>query len=131
MKILIIEDNPQNMKLASDILKMSGYTVLQAIDAISGLNLVKEDKPDLILMDIQLPGMDGLAATARLRADPETAAIPVIALTAFAMKGDREKMLAAGCDDYISKPVRYKEFQVKIEEWQEKIFNAQKKKSDQ
>ncbi len=117
MKILIIEDNPQNMKLFRGILEKSGYTVLQAVEAKSGLDLAGQEKPDLILMDIQLPGMDGLTATGKLRADPETAAIPVIALTAFAMKGDREKMLAAGCDDYVSKPIRYKEFLATVEKW--------------
>lgn len=110
MKILIVEDNPANMKLASDLLKMKGYRVIQAMEADSGITMAKTEMPDLILMDIQLPGMDGLEATRILKANPETAAIPVVALTAFAMKGDEEKMLEAGCDGYIAKPIRYKEF---------------------
>jgi len=110
MKILIVEDNPTNMKLASSLLKKDGYEVLEAADAESGISSAKANSPDLILMDIQLPGMDGLTATGILKKDPLTKDIPVIALTAFAMKGDERKMLAAGCDGYIAKPIRYKEF---------------------
>lgn len=116
-KILIIEDNPQNMKLACGVLEKSGHTVLQAVEATTGIELARQEKPDLVLMDIQLPGMDGLVATGLLRQNPDTAEIPIIALTAFAMKGDREKALAAGCDDYISKPIRYKEFLATVESW--------------
>jgi len=110
MKVLVIEDNPANMKLAVSLLVRENYDVLQAVDALGGIAVAKEVLPDLILMDIQLPGMDGLAATRLLKADPATRHISVVALTAFAMKGDEEKMLAAGCDGYISKPIRYKEF---------------------
>ncbi|MDT8375459.1 MAG: response regulator [Mariprofundaceae bacterium] len=110
MKILIVEDNPANMKLASNLLKKNGYEVLKAVDAETGIDIARKQLPDLILMDIQLPGMDGLAATGILKEDPATMNIPVIALTAFAMKGDEEKMLGAGCDGYIPKPIRYKEF---------------------
>ncbi len=108
-RILIIEDNPANMKLASLLLLNAGHTVLCATDAESGLTLARADQPDLILMDIQLPGMDGLAATALLKKDAITAAIPIIALTAMAMKEDQEKTRAAGCDAYIAKPLRYQE----------------------
>ena len=108
-RVLIIEDNPANMKLASLLLRNAGHTVLCAADAEAGLTLARADQPDLILMDIQLPDMDGLAATALLKQDPATAAIPVIALTAMAMKEDREKTKAAGCDAYIAKPLRYRE----------------------
>ena len=108
-RILIIEDNPANMKLASLLLLNAGHTVLCAIDAETGLTLARADQPDLILMDIQLPGMDGLAATALLKKDATTAAIPIIALTAMAMKEDQEKTRAAGCDAYIAKPLRYQE----------------------
>ena len=107
--ILIIEDNPANMKLASLLLLNAGHTVLCATDAETGLTLARADQPDLILMDIQLPGMDGLAATALLKKDAITAAIPIIALTAMAMKEDQEKTRAAGCDAYIAKPLRYQE----------------------
>ena len=108
-RILIIEDNPANMKLVSLLLLNAGHTVLCATDAEIGLTLARANQPDLILMDIQLPGMDGLAATALLKKDAITAAIPIIALTAMAMKEDQEKTRAAGCDAYIAKPLRYQE----------------------
>jgi two-component system, cell cycle response regulator DivK len=106
-RVLVIEDNAANMKLASLLLQSAGHVVLCAADAEAGLGMARADPPDLILMDIQLPGMDGLAATALLKRDPATAAIPVIALTALAMKDDKEKALVAGCDAYIAKPLRY------------------------
>ena len=109
-RILVIEDNPANMKLASLLLSNVGHSVLSAVDAESGLVIARTDQPDLILMDIQLPGMDGLTATALLKKDPVTIAIPVIALTAMAMKDDQEKTRVAGCDAYIAKPLRYQEF---------------------
>ena len=108
-RILIVEDNPANMKLVSLLLLNAGHTVLRATDAETGLTMARADQPDLILMDIQLPGMDGLAATALLKKDAVTAAIPIIALTAMAMKEDQEKTRAAGCDAYIAKPLRYQE----------------------
>ena len=108
-KVLVIEDNPANMKLATLLLENAGHVALCAVDAESGLTLARAERPDLILMDIQLPGMDGLAATALLKNDPATAGIPIIALTAMAMKEDREKTAAAGCDAYIAKPLRYQE----------------------
>lgn len=114
-KILVIEDNPANMKLASLLLHNVGHKVLCAGDAETGLTLARAEQPDLILMDIQLPGMDGLAATALLKKDPATASIPVIALTAMAMKEDREKTRAAGCDAYIAKPLRFRELYAAID----------------
>ena len=114
-KILIIEDNPANMKLACLLLNSAGHEVLRAVDAENGLTLARAEQPALILMDIQLPGMDGLAATALLKQDPVTAAIPVIALTAMAMKEDREKTKVAGCDAYIAKPLRYQELYAAID----------------
>ena len=114
-RILIIEDNEANMKLALLLLRNAGHTALCADDAETGLMLARADRPDLILMDIQLPGMDGLAATIILKQDPATAAIPVIALTAMAMKEDREKTKAAGCDAYIAKPLRYQELYAAID----------------
>jgi two-component system cell cycle response regulator DivK len=113
--ILVIEDNPANMKLASLLLLKAGHTVLCAVDAEAGLLLARADHPDLILMDIQLPGMDGLTATTLLKNDPATTAIPVIALTALAMKEDRERALAAGCDAYIAKPFRHQELYLAID----------------
>jgi two-component system cell cycle response regulator DivK len=109
-KVLIVEDNSANMTLAVFLLQSAGHSVLSARDAEAGLTLAREEQPDLILMDIQLPGMDGLQATALLKRDDATRAIPVIALTALAMKGDEERIRAAGCDGYIAKPMRYQEF---------------------
>jgi two-component system cell cycle response regulator DivK len=109
-RVLIIEDNPANMTLATFLLQSAGHSVLSAADAEAGLTLAREEQPDLILMDIQLPGMDGLEATMLLKRSDATRAIPVIALTALAMKGDEERIRAAGCDDYIAKPMRYQEF---------------------
>ena len=109
-RILIIEDNAANLKLATFLLESAQHEVLSATDAEAGLAIARQDHPDLILMDIQLPGMDGLEATAQLKGDPATREIPVIALTALAMKGDEERIRAAGCDGYIAKPIAYKEF---------------------
>ena len=109
-KVLIVEDNPANMTLAAFLLQSAGHTVLRATDAEAGLTLARDEQPNLILMDIQLPGMDGLEATALLKRAEATCAIPVIALTALAMKGDEERIRAAGCDGYIAKPMHYKEF---------------------
>ncbi len=107
--ILVIEDNPANMKLAALILRNAGHAVLSAFDAETGLSIARAEHPDLILMDIQLPGMDGLTATAALKNDPPTADIPVIAVTAMAMTADRQKTKDAGCDGYISKPLSYRD----------------------
>ena len=108
-KVLIVEDNPTNMSFVVFLLESEGHTVLTATDAETGLTLARDEQPDLILMDVQLPGMDGLEATVLLKSDEATRAIPVIALTAQAMKGDEERVRAAGCDAYIAKPMRYKE----------------------
>jgi two-component system cell cycle response regulator DivK len=113
--ILIIEDNPANMKLATLLVRNAGHTAACAVDAESGLTLARADRPHLILMDIQLPGMDGLAATRLLKQDPITAAIPIIALTSMAMKDDQAKTKAAGCDAYIAKPLRYQELYAAID----------------
>ena len=109
-RILIVEDNPVNMKLAVFLLETAGHEVLQSTDAEDGIRLAREWLPKLILMDVQLPGIDGLSATHLLRSDPATQDIKIIALTAFAMTGDREKFEAAGCDGYIAKPIRYQNF---------------------
>jgi two-component system cell cycle response regulator DivK len=108
--VLIVEDNPANLALAIFLLQSAGHTVLTAADAEAGLTLARDEQPHLILMDIQLPGMDGLEATATLKRDDATRAIPVIALTALAMKGDEERIRAAGCDGYIAKPLAYRDF---------------------
>jgi two-component system cell cycle response regulator DivK len=98
------------MTLAEFLLESAGHTVLRATNAEAGLTLARDEQPQLILMDIQLPGIDGLKATGLLKADDATRAIPVIALTALAMKGDEERIRAAGCDDYVAKPMRYQGF---------------------
>ena len=108
--ILVVEDNAANMRLSTFLLESAGHTVVAATSAEIGLTLALECRPDLILMDIQLPGMDGLEATALLKKNEATRGIPVIALTALAMKGDEERIRAAGCDGYIAKPLAYKDF---------------------
>jgi two-component system cell cycle response regulator DivK len=114
--ILIVEDNPRNLKLVRDILEYRGHRTLEAPTAEAGLALARQHRPDLILMDVQLPGMDGVQALAELRADPTTAAIPVAALTAFAMKDDRERFLAAGFHGYLEKPISVQAFPGQVEE---------------
>jgi two-component system cell cycle response regulator DivK len=109
-RVLIVEDNAANLKLASFLLESAGHIVISARDAEAGLTIAREKQPNLILMDIQLPGMDGLEATAVLKRDDITRGIPVIALTALAMKGDEERIRAAGCDGYVAKPLDYKSF---------------------
>ena len=103
--ILIVEDNERNLKLLRDVLGVSGYSTAEARSAEEALERVRAEPPQLVLMDIQLPGMDGVAALRALRALPETAAVPVVAVTAFAMKDDRDRLLAAGFDGYIEKPI--------------------------
>ena len=115
-RILVIEDNAANMKLAVFLLEKAGHETLQARDAEEGLCLAHERHPELILMDVQLPGMDGLTATRQLKGDAATRDIKVVALTAFAMDGDREKIEAAGCNGYIAKPIRYQEFLKTVED---------------
>ncbi len=109
-KILIIEDNAMNLELATDLLETAGYVVIQAETAEKGIKLARVEFPDLILMDVGLPGMDGLEATALLKQDSATKEIPVVSLTAHAMKGDEEKALAAGCTGYLTKPIDTREF---------------------
>lgn len=104
-KIVIIEDNPMNMELAVDVLEAGGYEVLTAENAEDGIRLVKSQSPALVLMDISLPGMDGLDATRVLKSDPATRHIPVIAVTAHAMRGDEKRILDAGCSAYLAKPI--------------------------
>jgi two-component system, cell cycle response regulator DivK len=104
-RILLVEDNEKNMKLVRDVLRAAGYDTLEAWTGRQALELALGQKPDLVVMDVRLPDIDGLAALSRLRADERTAAIPVLVLTAQAMAGDRERFLAAGFDGYLSKPV--------------------------
>jgi CheY-like chemotaxis protein len=103
--ILVVDDNPQNLKLARVLLSGEGYEVRTATDAENALEVLESFAPALILMDLQLPGMDGLTLTRRLKSDPNRAKMVIVAFTAYAMKGDAEKALAAGCDGYVSKPI--------------------------
>jgi two-component system cell cycle response regulator DivK len=112
--VLVVEDNRANMKLTTLLLAREGYEVLQADNAADGLAMARERLPALILMDIQLPGMDGLEATRILKSDPATRDIKVVALTAFAMAGDEGRIRAAGCDGYVAKPIEYKQFLVEV-----------------
>ena len=115
--ILVIEDNELNMKLVKSLLKMGKYGVIEASDAETGIKLLNEKKPDLILMDIQLPGMDGLTATQIIKADPDMKDIPVVAFTSFAMDGDEKKAFRAGCVGYITKPLDTQLFLTTLEEF--------------
>ena len=114
-RVLIVEDNPVNMKLATFLLQSAGHTVLSATDAEAGLALARGEQPNLILMDIQLPGMDGITALKQLKADATTKSIPVIAVTASAMTYKRQTMLAEGFDGYQSKPISVKDFLGELE----------------
>lgn len=104
-RILIVDDNPTNLKLVTYLMQQHGYEVTTAGDANDAITSIRNTPPDLILMDVQLPGIDGLELTRRLKADPLTKPIVIIAVTAYAMKGDQEKALEAGCDDYVTKPI--------------------------
>jgi CheY-like chemotaxis protein len=107
--VLCVEDNMQNRLLVNRILTSRGYTVIEAEDGLAGLEMIRQHKPPLVLLDINLPGIDGLDIVAKVKGDNELRHIPVIALTASAMQGDRERFLAAGCDDYLSKPIQVQE----------------------
>ena len=115
-QVLVVEDNEKNMKLFRDVLEASGYRLLEATTGEQAMELAAEQQPNLVLMDIQLPDLDGVDALGRLRADARTASIPVVALTAQAMHGDRERFLDAGFDAYISKPVDIVEFVKTVKE---------------
>ena len=108
--VLVVEDNPMNMQLSTDLLQIAGYGVIQAQTAEKGIELAKDKSPALILMDISLPGMDGLEASRMLKNDPDTRKIPIVALTAHAMKSDEERVFAAGCDGFITKPIDTRAF---------------------
>jgi len=109
MKILVVEDEPINRDLISQIIKIEGHECIEASSAELALQLAKKIIPDLIFMDIKLPGMNGLEATKRLKSDPVTRSIPVVAISAYALEEDRKKALNAGCEGYITKPFKYKE----------------------
>jgi two-component system cell cycle response regulator DivK len=112
--ILVVEDNEMNMDMLTRRLQRRGYTVIGALNGVEGVAKARAERPNLILMDMSLPVMDGWEATRTLKADPETRSIPIMALTAHSIAGDREKCLAAGCDEYESKPVRFPQLMEKI-----------------
>jgi len=114
--VLIIEDNDKNLELVRDILQAKGYSTLEAGTAEGGLEIARRQKPDLVLMDIQLPGMDGIQALKALRDNPATAALPVVAITASVMKADREQIMRAGFDGFIEKPIMVKSFLAVVED---------------
>jgi two-component system, cell cycle response regulator DivK len=116
-RVLVVEDNDKNMKLFRDVLQATGYTTVEASTGEAAVELAASHSPALVLMDVQLPGIDGVEALARLRGDERTASIPVLALTAQAMHGDRERFLAAGFDGYLSKPVDVVELLRTVEEY--------------
>lgn len=123
--ILIVEDNNSNRLLMSDILNYQGYTVLEAKNGVEGIEKARKYRPDLVLMDIQMPVMDGFTAARILKDDPLTRQIRLIAITAFAMHGDRERILAAGFDDYIAKPIAIREFPRTIQSYLEQGDNRE------
>ena len=115
-RILVVDDNPRNLKLAFDVLEDADYEVVEAVNAEEAQSMIDRNLPDLILMDIALPGMDGLTLTRKIRANERTKHMRIIALTAFAMKGDDQKALAAGCDGYITKPIDIHQLPVQVAE---------------
>ncbi len=112
--VLVVDDNPANLKLVKSVLEFEGWRVIEAADAIQAEAAIECSRPDLILMDLALPGVDGLTLTRRLKAQPNTADIPIVALTASAMIGDDQKAFAAGCQGYISKPINTREFPAQV-----------------
>jgi len=108
-KILIVEDNPQNMRLIEMTLRAKNYTLLEATDGEEALDIARTERPDLIIMDVRLPKMDGLEVTRKLRENPAFSHTPIIGVTAYAMKGDKERVIEAGCDAYLSKPINTRE----------------------
>ena len=115
--VMVVEDNEKNRKLMRVILKAKGYTVTEASTGEEALNILKNQKPDIILMDIQLPGIDGITLAKQIKGNTITKDIPIIAVTAYAMKGDKQKILECGCDDYVSKPINTQELPLVIEKY--------------
>ncbi|HKV12625.1 MAG TPA: response regulator [Thermoanaerobaculia bacterium] len=130
-RLLVVDDNPINLKLICDLLEFEGYAVEKAVDAEQAQEVLRHVTPDLILMDIALPGMDGLALTRQLKADEKLKHVPVVALTAFAMKGDEEKAIAAGCSGYITKPIDTRKLPQQVAELLRRNASEQKGQSDE
>jgi two-component system cell cycle response regulator DivK len=116
-RILVVEDQEDNRTILRDLLHSVGYEVLEAVDGAEGVRMARAERPDLILMDIQMPGVDGYQATRAIKAEPALAAIPIIAVTSYALSGDEEKSRAAGCDDYVTKPFSPRALLAKVIEW--------------
>lgn len=116
-KVLIVEDNELNMKLFRDLLEAHGYQTIESRDGVEALKVARDERPDLILMDIQLPGLDGYEATRRIKANPALRSIPIIAVTSYALSGDEVKALQAGCDAYVTKPYSPRALLAKIREY--------------
>jgi CheY-like chemotaxis protein len=121
LKIMIVDDNAANLRLAGDLLEFEGFEVYRCIDAESALSKLNQNHPDLILMDLALPGIDGLQLTRKLKSEEKTNKIKIVALTASAMKGDKERILSAGCDGYIAKPIDTRKFKEQILEYLQAI----------
>jgi CheY-like chemotaxis protein len=130
-RILVVDDNPTNLKLVSDVLAFDGYRILKAVDAEEAQSLIQQCPPDLILTDIALPGMDGLTMTRLLKDDPKTRHIPIVALTAFAMKGDDQKAQVAGCDGYITKPIDTRKLSSQVAEFLARAGDAPNEDKDE
>lgn len=128
-RVLVVDDNPTNLKLTVDVLESGGYEVLSAVDAETAAEVVRSGPPSLILMDIGLPGMDGLSLTRLLKSHPETQNIRILALTAFAMKGDEEKAMNAGCDGYLSKPIDIRMLLNRVESERQFLESGQKEEA--
>jgi len=128
--ILVVEDNAQNRELVTDLLSLAGVRVLTAADAETALEMAAREPLDLVLMDVSLPRMDGLEATRVLKSTPATARLPVVALTAHAMKGDRERILAAGCDGYVTKPIDTRAFTGTVAQFLAAAAPAESSKND-
>jgi two-component system cell cycle response regulator DivK len=116
-RILVVEDHEENRRIMRDLLTHAGYTMLEAVTGEEGVAAAARERPDLILMDIQLPGLDGYEATRRIKAEPDLRAIPIIAVTSYALSGDDQKALAAGCDAYVTKPFSPRALLAKIREF--------------
>lgn len=129
--IFVVDDNPVNLKLACDVLEFEGYTVGKASDAEEAQEILQHAMPDLILMDIALPGMDGLTLTRKLKQDERLRSVPVVALTAFAMKGDDRKAIEAGCDGYITKPIDTRRLPQQVAEYLRKAAAERERYSDE
>ena len=116
-RILVIEDTEDNRQIIRDLLTSAGYEMLEAVDGLEGVEVAEREQPDLILMDIQLPGIDGYEATRRIRAIPSIAKVPIIAVTSYALSGDEAKTRAAGCDGYVAKPFSPRQLLAKVREF--------------